>query len=375
MTPLENGLAALSAVPVPDDRMALIVTKCRALLVGYAARWQDDAKHVPVEVEQIVSSPLLNPATGRKARELAIAGKRDLVTLSGGRLTLWDHKTCSEDIEDPDATYWRQLVVEAQPTHYMLLGWLNGQKLDAATWDVLRKPSISPKQLKSKAERVLAISNRSYFNRRLSDRTLQHLQESDRENLEMYEARLVHDCTMERPGWYFQRRTVPRLDAEIADYASDVWEAGQLLLASRKANRGSSDRIAGYPKHPGACMAYGSPCRYLGICSQFDRADSPNWKRREQAHNELTPEQDQNTLTFSSLRTYQLCPRRFYYQYELCIERIDEEEREALLFGHVWHLCLEAYWAARLPQETHDGSDSCAADSAASGCGAETRPF
>jgi len=341
-------LAAINAIgresKGADTASLLIAAKCRALMAGYHARW-GTTNLPPIVVEELLFSRLINPETGRKSRDLSIAGKLDLILLRDGRRVLVDHKTCSEDIEDPVATYWRQLVVESQPSHYMLLKWLLGEKLDEACWDVIRRPTISPRQFKSRAEKALAVSNRQWFGTKLSDETVRSLADADGENLEMYEARLTHDCTTVRPQWYFQRRTVPRLDEELLEYAAALWETGQLLLDSRKKNR--------WPKHPHSCMAYGRPCTYLGICSGYDSPEGPKWVKRGQVHSELTEEQDRNTLTYTSIRTLQACPRKFYYRYELGIERADEEESEALRFGHLFHTALEAYWEALLPTENH----------------------
>jgi hypothetical protein len=353
MTPLDLAIFAIDnfAGLTPDDgyRTALIAAKCRALIRGYAIRWfrWSESIYEPTEVERIISADLTNPATGRKSRNLRVAGKLDMLANHSGKSVVVDHKTTSDDITDPAGTYWRQLVVESQPSHYIFLKWLNGIKVDEAMWDVLRKPSIAPKKL-TKAERASVVANRRYFNAALSDTTMDWLQENDRENLEMYEARLLHDCTVERPQYYFARKTIPRLDSEIMDYAAELWDAGQLILEARRKDR--------WPKHPGSCMNYGSPCKFLGICSGQDRPDSVNWKPRESVHAELSTEQDRNTLTYSSIRCYQTCPRKFYHTYQLAIERIDEEERETLLFGHCWHTGLEAFWGALIPEGNENGN-------------------
>ena len=126
---LDAGLSALDAFVglAPDESRALMAAKCRGLLVGYHARWAD-AEYLPVAVERIVQSDLWNPETGRKSRSFTVAGKIDLSAALRDRAVLIDHKTTSEDIGDPSSPYWRQLIVEGQPSHYMLLEWLNGQK-------------------------------------------------------------------------------------------------------------------------------------------------------------------------------------------------------------------------------------------------------
>ena len=320
----------------PSEINDLIACKVRALMAGYVARYKStEADYQPVAVERTIIADLMNPATQARSRTFRVAGKLDLTQLYHEKQVVVDHKTTSDEIADPAGTYWRQLVVESQPSHYMLLLWLVGEKTDYATWDVMRKPSISPRQFKSKAEKALIVANRQYCSHAVSDETLAYLQTNDRENLELYEYRLMDDCTKVRPEWYFQRRTIPRLDSELLEYASDLWDAGQLIIEARRMNR--------FPKHPGACMSYGRACPFLGICSNYDRPDSDKWTVKSQVHSELELDGDgRDVLTFSSIRTFQICPRRYYYRYQMGIERNEPEEIEPLIFGHAWHSALEA---------------------------------
>lgn len=327
----------------------LIAAKCRTLMTGYDARWKN-AGYTPLLVEQVIQKNLYNPETQRQSRSFTIAGKLDVLAEYAGRKVLIDHKTTSEEIDNPDAPYWRQLVVEGQINHYMLLAWMDALKVDNAVWDVIRKPDIRPKKL-SKAERASVVAEGRYFGARVSDQDRQSLAVGEeRESLDMYEARLAHDCTVERPERYFQRRAVPRLDSEIAEYAGELWEHGQDVLYTR--NKTAEGKLP--PRNSGACMLYGSPCNFLGICSGHDTPESDRWRRKETVHPELDGAvgEGKDVLTNSRIRCYQTCHRKHYYQYELGIERQDEEEREALFFGSLLHLGLEAWWNCfRNPEE------------------------
>jgi hypothetical protein len=325
-----------------DPAQTLVIAKCRGLIAGYDKRW----KHIEYavdEVEGLVTSDLWNPETERKSRSFRIAGKLD-VTGSTGRRIIFDHKTTSSEINDPNAPYWRQLIVEGQASHYLLLEWLNGRKADEAIWDVMRKPGIRPKEV-AKKDRELTFSSGYYFGRPLSEFSLNALRESSREDFEMYEARLAYDCMEDRPEWYFQRRSVPRLDADLHEYATDLWGHSQDILYARRENR--------WPRNSGACMLYGTPCKFLGICSGYDTPESDNWKRKEQVHNELPMlEGDgRDILTNSRIRCFQTCRRKHFYTYEMGIDRQDEEEKEALFFGTVWHFALEAWFKTSVAPE------------------------
>lgn len=356
--PATAAIAAINAQTqgVDDDRTQLVAAKCRALVVGYNARWRDQS-YKPLAVEQFVQADLVNPDTNSISRTFRIAGKEDVIVTDGSRRLLMDAKTCSQDISDPNAPYWQQLAIEAQPTHYMLIDWLSGLKCDGAVWDVLRKPTIAPKKL-TKADRARVCAERSYCDTAMSEDTLAAVPVNDRETLEMYEARLVKDCTTIRPDWYFQRRFLVRLDANILEYARELWQHSQDILATRaimrKHSKNGDTRLP--VRNSGACMLYGSPCVFLGLCSDYDQPNSDRWQRKPTVHSEL-PALDgdgRDVLTNSRIRCFQTCRRKHYYQYELGIERQDAEEREALFFGSLWHTALEAWWNAQR-KETNCG--------------------
>lgn len=365
MTPsLESAYEAMehSAGDRLTEQQALVLVKCRALMAGYHARWKN-AGYVPEKVEQILTTDLYNPETGAKSRSFKVGGKLDVVARISGRRVLMDHKTTSQDIADPNASYWRQLVVEGQVSHYMLLQWMHGEKCDDAVWDVVRKPMISPKKL-SAADRRAATSLGTYCGARISEQSKQAMVTEERETLEMFELRLAHDCTTERPEWYFARRSVPRMDAEILEYAGDLWEQAQDILHERKRKRLP-------PKNGGACMTYGTPCKFLGICSGHDTHTSERWKPKTSIYPELPGiANETDLLTNSRLRTFQTCRRKHYYEFELGVERQDEEEREALYFGTLLHAGLEAWWNSL--KENLNDSDNI--ESPAIGAGNSTEP-
>lgn len=356
VTALQAALDAINeAIPAgADDGQQLVAAKCRGLIAGYDAMWLAQ-EHEILSVEETLESELLNPDTGRKSQTFSIAGKLDVRARRAGRSVIFDHKTTSQDIQDHSGPYWRQLTIEGQVSQYMLLEWQNGNKIDEAVWDVIRKPGISPKTL-SKAVRISVVSTRKYCGRKMSAATLEAMQTEDRENLEMYEARLADDCTNDRPEWYFQRKTIPRLDGEMLEYARELWEHGQDILRTR--NRTEGENLP--PRNSGACLLYGVPCKFLGICSGHDEPGSGKWKFKDSVHNELPllQREGRSVLTNSRVRCFQTCRRKHYYEYELGIERYDEEEREALFFGSTIHLALEAWFRCFISQEiAHDDCD------------------
>ena len=320
-----------------SEARLLINAKCKGLMFGYHERWKDAGLET-VNVERTIQADLVNPDTNAKSRTFTSAGKIDVLAERRASRILLDGKTTSQDIADPNSPYWRQLVIEGQVSHYHLLLWQLGEKVDDAIWDVVRKPSIAPKKL-AKGVRASTMADRKYCGRLLSTESLEHLQSEERETLEMYEARLAHDCTNERPEWYFQRRSVPRLDSEILEYAREHWGHGQEIIHTRRTGR--------HARNSGACFRFGRPCKFLGICSGHDNSDSDKWQRKKNVHIEL-PElkgDGRNVLTNSRIRCFLTCRKLHFFEYELGIEQIGTEEAEALVMGNTWHAALEAWWS------------------------------
>jgi hypothetical protein len=350
MTALQQAIDMVLAQPIGDESSKLVRWKIIGLLHGYDARWLD-AGYRSIFVEETLTAHLTNLKTNARSRTFNLAGKLDVVAELDGRTYVIDHKTCSQDIADPDAPFWRQLAIEGQVSHYHLLGWENGIKFDGAVWDAVRKPSIAPKKL-TKAEKTSAVGTGKYFGWDVSAEDKNHLQTEDREPPRMYAARLAHDCTVERPDWYFQRRPVPRLDDELAEYALELWDHGQEILHVRNTER--------HVRNSGACMLYNTPCQFLGICSGYDTPDSERWVKKTAVHSELplVNGDGRDILTNSRIRCFQTCRRKHYYQYEMGIERFDAEDREALVFGSLFHLALEAWWSFFLVGDDSHGNCS-----------------
>jgi hypothetical protein len=348
LTPLQASLDAIAATC--GD--AVMAAKLRALMRGYAHRYANNTWQV-TSVEDYVSSELYNPETQRTSRTFQMAGKMDLRVIDAeGKRVLVDHKTTSEDVEDPMAAYWKQLVIEGQANHYLLLEWLNGRKVDYAIWDVVRKPTISPRQL-TKAEVKIIESEGKYGGYSVHPDDVKLALQDGRETPNLYEARLSQDCIETRPERYFQRRRLLRLDNEVAEYAQELWEQGQEIISARRNNR--------HMRNSGACMNHGSACRYLSVCSGHDSPESAQWKRKEWVHNELIEIDGTNggrdLLTNSRVRSFQTCRRKHFYDYELGIEPVKAEDKEALIFGDLWHKAQEAFWRAiKTQQENHHES-------------------
>ena len=353
MPELQAALAYVSGLMAeckPDDPKLVSLGQIFGLLQGYHERYRS-SDWEPVEVDKYYEAPLWNPETKQKSRTFSLGMLLDLMALASDKRILVDHKTTSSDIADPNADYWRQLIIEGQLSHYLYILWLNGLKADAAVWDVVRKPAISPRQLNSGEKKQLQ-NDGTWFGVKIDETNAQECLATGRENIALYSLRVANDCSKERPEHYFQRRQIPRLDAEIMDYAREVWEHGQELVTLRRTER--------HVRNSGACILYGGACEFLSLCSGHDDLNSDRWQRKQQVHSELpiVTGDGRNILTTSRVRCYQTCRRKHYLQYELGIERADAEEKKSLWFGSVWHRALAIYFKTK--QENQNGHASFA---------------
>lgn len=345
LTPLEKAVAHIDEITADaSEQQQLIAAKCRALMAGYDARWRG-AAWVTVSTEEEFHLPLVNPETGAASRTWTHAGKFDGITEypESGRVYLLEHKTTSDDIADPNSSYWRRLVIDSQVSSYMLANWQMERKLDGTLYDVIRKPGIRPKRI-TKAEQKMMIQQGEYCGVQVPHKY--RLLEA--ENLELYEVRLTQDC-LQNPGKYFQRRVIPRLDDELVEHAAEMWEIGQSLMTAYSKGQ--------HYKNSESCMTWGSPCEYLPICSGHDSPDSDRWHQREVVHSELPiigEEHDgRSVLTNSRIKCFQTCRRKEFYRYGMGLRRPDENEKESLYMGSVFHEALEVWWNCFTKEESH----------------------
>ena len=213
-----------------------------ALLVGYAWRWANEPLDL-LEVEGEWAMPLVNPETSQPSRTWTLAGKRDgICRMHDGRLAVREAKTTGEDI-GPDSDYWLRLRGDQQISLYMLAARNDGHDVQTVLYDVIRKPSIRPRQIPQldsdgHKQVVDADGERVYLS---SGKPRQSAGEgmtllARRETPEEYGARLLTDIE-ERPGYYYQRREVPRLEADLEECRYEVWQQGRLLADCRRHGR------------------------------------------------------------------------------------------------------------------------------------------
>lgn len=329
--------AALAAISDSGSE-PLLIAKARGLMRGYDARWRG-TDWTGLTSEELFQLPIINPETGAASRTFTHSGKYDGLIQKNGKDWLLECKTTSEEIEDPNVTYWRRLVIDSQVSGYVLSNWQNGRKVEGTLYDVIRKPSIRPKKI-PKAEAAHIVANGVYHGFQVSHEIRMAVsggQESECPHL--FEARLSHECISD-PLRYFQRRPIPRLDSDVLEYAGELWDVAQTIMDARRTNR--------HYRNSGACVQFNAPCEYLSICSGFDSVDSDKWRKADCVHDELEIDGDgRSVLTNSRIKCFQTCRRKHYLRYELGIRRVDAEERESLVFGALLHQGLAAWWSCQ----------------------------
>lgn len=350
--PLEASLTAINAAT--DDEK--VRATARGLMRGYHARWADEQPHTVEAMEREFRVSIYNLDNNSKrtstSRTFTLAGKWDAVTCEGGQRVIVDHKTTSSDIADPDAVFWRQLAVEAQPSTYLLAAHYAGLEVSGALWDVIRKPKLTMVLLDKKVRKAIT-SLGEYFGYRISPETQQYALKGERENGELFEYRLARKVINESEK-HFQRRPVLRLHNELVEAAQELWQLSQEVISARRTNR--------HIRNGGACLNYGTACEFLGICSGLDNHTSNKWQRRESVHEELhTINGDgRDVLTHSRLACFQTCRKKHYFRYELGIERVDRVRSDALYFGTIMHKGLEAWWKCfTITQQQEEDDGNC----------------
>ena len=348
MAPLESAIEAVDASTAGqyDEQTLLMAAKVNALIVGYHHHWLGSG-YLTEATEALWHLPIINPASGRANRKFSQAGKVDGIVRIDGRRFLLEHKTTGDDISDPNAPYWRRLSIDCQVSMYGLAMWQSGMKLDGTLYDVIRKPTIRPKDIpkgspkKPDSENVgtlIEIEQRgTYYGGGIPSETLTAINHGwlTKEDPLLYRHRLVDDV-VNRPANYYQRRIIPRLDDDLAEWSVELWDVAQEINNAVKTSR--------HYRNSEACTAYNRPCEYLALCSGHDTPDSENWRVSDGVHQELGMQFDGTVITCSRIKTFQTCRRKHFWRYVKNLRKRQEDEAEALRFGQLLHIGLEAWF-------------------------------
>jgi hypothetical protein len=260
------------------------------LINAYAWYYANDDTIVEyVASETSFRLPLVNPATGWQSTSKQIAGKIDkIVKLRDGRKAVMEHKTTSDDL-GPDSDYWPRLRIDHQISRYIIAAREQGHDVQTVIYDVTRKPQIKPTAialtddegikivLDASGQRARTKDGKKW--RETADKDQGLVLQTRPMTPEEWGEKLRADI-QDRPGRYFQRREIPRLESDLQEYRHDAWNTHQLIL--------QCERTSYYPRNTAACI---NPykCEFFEPCTGgHDSIDPPEgFKRAENLHPEL----------------------------------------------------------------------------------------
>jgi len=263
----DNGqdVAAIIDARLEDDFEAAMVA---AMFNGHTAQWSLNNLEV-VATEQEFYLPLVNPETNRPTGVWRLAGKMDrIVRLPDGRLALMEYKTTSRDFA-PGADYWLRLHMDQQLSMYMIEARAAGYDVQTVLYDVTRRPGLRPlKATPVDQRKYVKATGALYANQRDADETPDE-----------YAARIAADIA-ERPDHYFARIEIARLQQDLDDCASEIWQQQQSIREAQRTGR--------WYRNPSSCFNP-FPCEYVAVCMNRDlEASTPSgYVRSDEIHPEL----------------------------------------------------------------------------------------
>lgn len=249
----------------PYDR-----ARIEELYNGYAKKWprMEVAEN---GVEREYKFPLLNPATKGASKSFELAGKIDLIVKDGDGFAVCEHKTTSDNIQDPGCDYWARLSIDPQISGYFMAAEFLGFKPNKIIYDVIAKPTIKPLKATPAEKRTYKKDGTLYANQRATDETPEEFQQRLREEIQS------------NPDRYFQRRDIARLEEQLLEYMQDMWSVAKLIIESRNENY--------WPKRISQCFSYGR-CPYYEVCAKIASLDDESMYTKDKGAN---PELSQET--------------------------------------------------------------------------------
>jgi len=262
------------------------------VLACYFWYWEvENAQIECIHSEMQFSIPIRNPKT-KRAISTRYAGKIDKLAMVDGLLTIIEHKTTSQDIS-PDSDYFKRLRIDAQIGNYFAAARSLGYDVQQIIYDVIRKPALRPNNipllddegikivLDSNGERVRNKDGKTW--RQTSNEEQGYVLQTRMETPGEFGDRIRNDIAS-RPEYYFTRRVIGRIDADVAESEQALFDKAKRLDYHEKINS--------WPRNTGACIGFGR-CACFDLCTNsFD----PNagivpdgWERVDNQHTELEP--------------------------------------------------------------------------------------
>ena len=288
--PVDEWLAAAQRELIEENVDPLDLAKLRVLLTGYHLRWAAEAAHYEVlGVELQFEGPLTNPVTKAESRTWRLAGKLDVLVRDtrDNLVRVVEHKSSSEDVS-PGSDYWRRLKMDGQVSVYFEGGRLLGHDVYAVLYDVVGKlqhqlsavPVLDEHGnkvvLDAQGERVRTAQGKW---RQTGDTAQGYVLQTRPETYEEFQARVAEVVAL-APERFFTRGEVHRLEQELADGLTDVWQLAQSLRDEERTER--------FPRNPDACIQPGRVCPFFAACAgEASLKDERLYVQNDDVHPEL----------------------------------------------------------------------------------------
>ncbi len=269
------------------ERIILLYT-----LSAYNWYWGENNYKV-IFNEQQFKIPMVNPETNRTLPNVKVVGKIDKMIKEDNYLVM-EHKSTSKSIGG-DSNYWKRLRLNTQSNLYSLAlkSYLSPEdmatKFGGILYDVWHKPTIRPKKL-TQGDSVAFSESGDYCGQKFqvelipgtTPGTIDALKVNGsiaeyeygkkegtfaiRETPEMFGARLLQDIS-ERPEFYFARREIPILEADMEQFKHELYNIYQTARNMDKANS--------WYHNDQSCEAT-FHCPYIPICYNNLKVDKDN---------------------------------------------------------------------------------------------------
>jgi hypothetical protein len=358
---LEAVKSRMQSKSFEGTRDTIVGIQAAVMVTEYVRRYfvEDVQQYETEQVEFEVLTPIVNPKTGARSRTFrGHVSKIDALAFDrySREDVIVEHKSTSEDLA-AYSPYWRRLAIDSQVSKYVLSMRQAGRgDLRSILYDVVKKPTTKPKRVIAKLVRTTAETG-EYFGFPVPAAELETLRDAYEagkgakggfsgqydESLILYGLRLRRIVLDDLAGFY-QRQTVTRTDADVLEYARELWQLGKEIRESRAAD------VA--PKNTSHCNSYGRLCEYFSLCTGEASADDDRFKSVDWVHSEIDSADivsvsrtaGRDILTNSRLTMFQSCRRREFNRYEQGLRTESDGDSVSLQWGSLFHDLLEVVW-------------------------------
>lgn len=308
------------------------IEKARAIALAYAMYYANDG-YETAGIEIPFCLPFIDPETEEPMEGVSYGGIIDAIVRRKGLLFFCDHKTTKQ----VDWAYWQELKTNPQLTQYSLAARQAGIQIDGFLWDVIVKPTISPKKLTKAAKEEI-----EEYGTYCSQPLRESYRGEEEETPSLYGLRVFVAYT-ENPEKFFQRRILTRTDDNLLEYLEETTTTIKEIARCK-----ASPNL--FTRSLNACKSYGTLCEYHQLCADKDES---RYQPIPDRPKEKDPDSIMKSGSYSPSRlgAFQLCRRKFKHRYIDKIESKRKEYVDATEFGTLFHSGMEVFLQSRLVPE------------------------